>query len=135
MHRIIAAFALVAALLVLTGGAALAAPQCPLAAQVQDFVGTYASDTHDLGVHVYPCGGLLVEWEGTAGSRSAAYGVVDRTDDGIIASALPESRYQYDNRSAIGLKAAERGFVQLMTIERDGRDLHVWRLRKVSNIP
>ncbi len=104
-----------------------------------DMAGTYESAT--MRVVVYPCGGISVAWENVYGGHAAAYGGIGRlAGNGIMAyGTMPDAMAGgfLDGSVYLGIKAAERGYVELVTYgpSPDPYNLPVravYRLRKVA---
>jgi hypothetical protein len=128
--------ALIAAIAInLAPAAAQAAPAeqaCYVEAQTaRDMAGTYTSSTMTVVVH--PCGGIFVEWENAYGVHTAGYNTQTRVPGhGIIARSDPSNVRRLDTSNVLGVKAAERGYVQIITINEFTNEERVYRLRKIS---
>jgi len=121
--------ALVAPLFVAAPAEAAVQQQCASGIAVQgDMAGYYASST--MRVSIYPCGGTYVEWDNAYGTHGASYAIRQHLPDGIIAVGLSGDGW-LDNSSAIGFKAAEPGFIQVMTVSDYDGMLRSYRLRKM----
>jgi hypothetical protein len=97
----------------------------------RDMAGTYTSPTMTLVVH--PCGGIYLEWQNTYGVHDAAYAVQTRVaGEGIIALSDAGNDRRLDSSTTLGVKAAERGYVQVITINDYTKETRVYRLRKIS---
>lgn len=107
--------------------------RCAAGAIVQpDMAGTYVSAVHQMRVQMYPCGGAYLEWDNQFGKHYAAYVTVQRVaGEGVVAVPLPESPEKLDNSDAIGFKAAERGWIQVITVTAYGETQGIYRLRKI----
>jgi hypothetical protein len=135
----------------LVGLVALTAPSVALAAPAdapadqrcaagavtqQDMAGTYSSWEHRMYVELMPCGGAYVQWDNAYGTHYAAYGTVQRVpSEGVIARRLPPNPDNFeslDSTEVIGFKAAEPGYIQVMTTNQYGDIVGVYRLAKLS---
>jgi hypothetical protein len=134
MKRILVIVVLAAiALVPNTAAAAPAAPptQCVASATTQfDMAGTYSSTEHQMYVEIFPCGGIYVEWKNRFGSHAGAYRTEVHPSDGVLATH--GTGEALDSQPHIAVKAAERGYVQLWTLDDDLKIVKVYRLRKTS---
>lgn len=133
----LAALALLSVAAIAPAPAGAAVVQClPGAGTQHDMQGAYVSppgEPHQIRVDIYPCGGALVQWDNAYGRHYAGYGTVERVPgQGVIATALPESAERLDSSYAIMFKAAERGYIQVITVSPYGELLGVYRLRKLN---
>lgn len=115
--------------------AAQAAPaeqQCIAEAKTaRDMQGTYTSPSMTLVIH--PCGGMYLEWQNDYGMHSAVYITQTRVPgEGIIARSDSGNTRRLDTSNILGVKAAERGYIQLITINDVTEESRVYRLRKIS---
>jgi hypothetical protein len=104
-----------------------------------DMAGVYESAT--MRVMVYPCGGISVAWDNAYGAHAAAYGGEGRLyGNGIMARGImadPMTGVFLDYSLFLGIKAAERGYVELVTYG-PSPDIYnmpvraVYRLKKVA---
>lgn len=99
-----------------------------------DLAGTYVSQESLMRLTIYPCGGSHLLWSNTYGTHEAVYVTSERLPDGGLVSAL----YQpdpvvgsLDGRNTIGVKPAEPGYLQLVTIGPFLDNPRVYRLRKM----
>jgi hypothetical protein len=93
--------------------------------------GTYTNAS--MTVVVYPCGGIYVEWENAFGMHAASYTTVQRVPgEGVIARADRSNDIRLDTSTGLGVKAAERGFVQIITVNDITNEDRVYRLRKIA---
>lgn len=101
--------------------------------RVDDMAGWYLADDMPLRVDIAPCGGVMVTWDNQSGRHAAAYGVISRLDGSfLIAQGLAPDAYGYlDNQTSIGIKPAEVGWIQAITISPYGTDIRIYRLRKM----
>ena len=133
MRRTIGAV-LVAIALSVVPTAAQAAPAQPCyieAHTARDMAGTYTAP--GMTVVVHPCGGIYVEWENAYGVHTAVYATQTRVPgQGIIAHADPGNVRRLDTSNVLGVKAAERGYVQLFTVNEITGEERVYRLRKIA---
>jgi len=97
----------------------------------RDMAGTYTAPAMTVVIH--PCGGILVEWENAYGVHSAVYATQTRVPgQGVIAHADPGNVRRLDTSNVLGVKAAERGYVQVFTINDFTGEERVYRLRKIA---
>jgi hypothetical protein len=137
MKKTLIALALSAAVLIPTitmPTTASAAPLCTTGLQQSDMAGRYISDT--MVVDITPCAVTHVAWSNAYGQHTAYYvGTQRYVGDGFLAMGTqpdPMTGHYLDAASAIGIKAAERGYVQLVTV--DGLlGTQVYRLKKVAS--
>ena len=119
----------VAALVPSVALAAPAQPQCSRAAATQfDMAGAYRAGT--LYVEIFPCGGIYVEWTNTSGTHSASYVTDAHASDGVI--AIFNTGEAFGSQPGLIVKAAERGYVQVATVDSSLNVVDVYRLRKIS---
>ena len=82
-----------------------------------DMAGQYESAS--MRLVVYPCGGISVAWNNVYGTHAAAYGGEGRLyGNGIMARGImadPMTGVFLDYSPFLGIKAAERGYVELVT--------------------
>jgi hypothetical protein len=125
---------LVAIALSVVPTAAQAAPAQPCyieAHTARDMAGTYTAP--GMTVVVHPCGGIYVEWENAYGVHSAVYATQTRVPgQGVIAHADPANVRRLDTSNVLGVKAAERGYVQVFTVNEFTGEERVYRLRKIA---
>jgi hypothetical protein len=111
-----------------------AMPMCmPGAFESGDMAGVY--EAVDIQVIVGPCGGIGVQWANDYGLHEAGYYGIDRLiGGGIIAGLTDPDPYvrSLDGRNTVAIKPAEVGYVQVVTIDATGKNLRVYRLRKVQ---
>jgi hypothetical protein len=134
--RIVLAAIIVAAFLApaITAGAAPANQCKPGSITQYDMVGTYESGVHQMKAVVFPCGGIYLEWSNDYGTQAMSYVTVQHLPDGVVARLVTPDPYGgLDSQFVVGLKAAERGWIQVFTPTDDGGS-RVYRLRKVSNL-
>jgi len=106
-----------------------AVQQCISGIAIQgDMAGYYASST--MRVSIYPCGGTYVEWDNAYGTHGASYAIRQHLPDGIIAVGMSGDGW-LDNSSAIAFKAAEPGYIQVLTMSDYDGMLRSYRLRKM----
>jgi hypothetical protein len=113
--------------------AAPAAPaaQCTDDATTQfDMAGTYSSGDRALLVKVFPCGGIYVEWTNRSGTHAGAYATEVHASDGVVATLA--SGEALDGQPHLAVKAAERGYVQVGTIDASLKVVNIYRLRKTG---
>lgn len=106
---------------------------CPASMHDQrDMVGYYVSDTEAMAVEVFPCGGIMVTWDSNIGPRNAGY-ITKKVlqGGGYIAALADEWDIGLDGKYTITVKPAERGWIQVMTINQYGQDQRVHRLRRL----
>lgn len=130
----------VSLLVVLAFGApsALAAPleqPCGAGAIDQrDVAGVYISSENLMRLTIYPCTGSVLLWSNTYGTHEAGYIAAERMPDGgLIARVYQPDPYvrSLDGRNVIGVKPAEVGWIQIITIGPFADDPHIYRLKKV----
>jgi hypothetical protein len=100
-----------------------------------DMAGVYQSIHDQMRVTVYPCGGVDVLWSNPFGTHRASYYGVERLPGGgvIARIALPDpSVGSLDGRDVVGLKPAEAGWIQAITMGPFGDNMRVYRLRKIG---
>lgn len=135
--RVLTALALALVVVVAGAGVAQAAPAeqlCDPAAggiAQHDFAGVYVSAVHQMRVEVFPCGGIFLQWTNPYGDHHAVYVTQRRLGDGTIIAEHARAE-RLDGSYAMGLKPAEPGYVQLITADRYGSDVRIYRLRKFS---
>jgi hypothetical protein len=98
-----------------------------------DRAGYYVSDTEAMAVEVFPCGGIMVTWDDTLNRpRNAGY-ITKKVlqGGGYIAALADEWDIGLDGKYTITVKPAERGWIQVMTINQYGQDQRVHRLRRL----
>ncbi|MFN8632797.1 MAG: hypothetical protein U0893_03005 [Chloroflexota bacterium] len=128
-----------AATLTLSGvGAAYAAPAdapyCYNTATVTyDMAGQYYAPDIPAAIEVNTCGGVQIAWDNSTGRHNAFYGAVDRLNGGgFIARADEAQDGVFPNGARlIGIKPAERGYMQLITTNENRDITGVYRLQKV----
>ena len=98
----------------------------------RDMSGYYISDEEALAVEVFPCGGIYVTWDSNIGPRNAGY-ITKKVlqGGGYIAALADEWDIGLDGKYTITVKPAERGWIQVMTINQYGQDQRVHRLRRL----
>ena len=107
-----------------------AAPLCTSGLNQSDMAGRYVSDT--MVVDITPCGVTHVAWTNQFGQHTAYYSGVQRYDGGgFVAMGSQSAAMSLDATQAMGIKAAERGYVQLVTMG-DAFGTQVYRLKKVA---
>jgi hypothetical protein len=95
-----------------------------------DMVGVYANE--NITAQLYPCGGSALYWTNAYGEHTAIYGAVSKVPgEGVVCRVLPASIEMLDAAEVIGFKAAERGFIQVFTVDRFGNIVGVYRLQKI----
>lgn len=129
--------ALVALLLVASpvSAAPLEQPCNPGVITQFDMAGTYVSMEHLMRLTVYPCGGMHLLWSNTAGTHEAVYATTERMPDGgLIARVYQPDPFvrSLDGRNVMGVKPAEPGFIQIITIGPFVDDPHIYRLQKMN---
>jgi hypothetical protein len=113
---------------VTTTHAAPASQQCvPNAVTQRDLAGFYESSTMRLSI--YPCGGSYLEWTNDYGTHAAAYVTVQHLSDGVVAEREYVTPFYLDTSEYIAYKAAEPGYVQIITNGPGG--LRTYKLRKM----
>jgi hypothetical protein len=74
-----------------------------------------------------------VYWKNDYGLHNATYYSAERLPgNGVIFLVTRDQPYGLDGRQSIWVKPAEPGYVQLFTVNPDGTDLRVYRLRKTA---
>lgn len=99
-----------------------------------DMVGTYVGTDGPIRIEVFPCGGATVLWDNAHGRHLAYYGSHERLPGGgVIANGLkPDPTVGYlDDAYTLGLKPAEAGYIQAITVSPYGEFVGFYRLRKV----
>jgi hypothetical protein len=134
LKKTLAALALSAAVLIPTVAAptpAEAAPICVSGFNQADMAGRYISDT--MVVDITPCSVTHIAWSNAFGQHTAYYTGTQRYDGGgFVAVGSQPAAMSLDAAPAIGIKAAEKGFVQLVTVG-DTFGAQVYRLKKVAS--
>lgn len=135
--REIGAAILVAVLLTLMLPNMAHAQGCPVGSHWQrDMAGMYVSEYHQMKVDVHNCGLVVVTWRNHNGWHSADYGTVESVHSGgIIATLLHDQPYGLDGRYAVGVKPAEPGYVQIITVDSERGTTRTYRLEKYANSP
>jgi hypothetical protein len=97
-----------------------------------DMAGSYVSDEEMLAVEIMPCGGVYVAWDSKNGPKDAGY-ITKKTiqGGGYIAALADEWDTGLDGKYTVTVKPAERGYIQLLTINQYGQDQRVHRLRRL----
>ena len=109
--------------------AAPAETQCARSATTQaDMAGVYRASM--LYVEIFPCGGIYVEWTNGSGTHAAGYITEAHASDGVI--AIWQRGDALDGQPGLIVKAAERGYVQIATVDSDLNIIQVYRLRKTA---
>jgi len=119
--------------------AAPVAQECPVPGSYgfpqADMAGVYVSPQHMMRVEVYPCGGSIIVWDNQFGRHTSVYASVGRLPGGGIAmrGTMPDpmSGGYLDNAYTTGVKPAEAGFIQVITISPYGDAIRVYRLQKL----
>lgn len=134
MPRIAALALIVAVLLALAPGYAHAQGCAQGALQQADLAGVYVNPESPMRVEVYGCGGVYVQWDNPYGTHRAAYGMVRRLPGGGVAgSGLTSERGVFlDDSSTLGLKPAEPGYIQVITLGVYDETYRVYRLKKIA---
>jgi hypothetical protein len=114
------------------GGGYSIPQRCPYDGFEQsDMAGSYESSY--FLVAVYPCGGAMVYWKNDYGLHNATYYSAERLPgNGVIFVITRDQPYGLDGRQSLWVKPAEPGYVQMFTVNPDGSDLRVYRLRKTA---
>ena len=97
--------------------------------------GIYLSFEHAIRLTIYPCGGSELFWSNEYGTHRAVYLSRERLPGGGMTATVyyPDPWVRsLDGRNAIGIKPAEPGWVQLITIGPFGDNPRVYRLRKIE---
>lgn len=109
-------------------------PDCPFVAYPQyDMAGVYVDPSIPMRVRVFPCGGVTITWDNLYGRHEAHYVTTQPlVGGGLIARGHePDPRVGYlDGTSTVGVKPAEPGFVQVITVSPYGEIVAVYRLPK-----
>lgn len=99
-----------------------------------DLAGIYVDPSIPMRVQVYPCSGVRVLWDNPYGRHEAYYSMTVRVESGGVIGHghTPDPRVGYlDNAYTIGVKPAEVGFVQIITVSPYGEIVGVYRLPKM----
>jgi hypothetical protein len=135
MPRIAVAAILVAVLLAGTPGATYADTCRPEAFRLDDMAGTYINPESPMRVEVYPCGGVYLQWDNVYGTHRAIYYGTRRSTGGGFAAegvrAEPAGVF-LDDSFRMGIKPAEPGFVQIVTLGVYDETFRVYRLKKIT---
>lgn len=100
-----------------------------------DMAGVYTSMESLMRLTVYPCGGMHLLWSNPAGTHEAVYATTERLPaDGVIARIYQADPFvrSLDGRNVIGVKPAEPGFIQIITMGPFLDDVRVYRLQKMT---
>lgn len=95
-----------------------------------DLSGIYISPEWRMRITIYPCG-VAVLWANDFGMHGADYRLIERAEGGLLISRIAAPGVSLDNRTTIGVKPAEPGFIQAVTVSPFGDDFKVYRLRKI----
>ena len=135
--KISAAMLMLLVLLLVSPPTVQAAPAQPVSCAYglqdqRDMAGYYVSDEEALAIEVYPCGGIYVAWDSPTGPRNAGYITIrPLRGGGYIARLADEWVVGLDGKLTITVKPAERGWIQVLTINQYGQDMRVHRLRRL----
>jgi hypothetical protein len=100
-----------------------------------DMAGVYTSASQMMRVEVYPCGGTFVMWDNSYGTHYAGYYSVQRLPGGGIGMRVyPDSPEKLDSAQTLGIKPAEPGYIQVITVSPYGDILGIYRLQKIGNL-
>lgn len=128
MRKLLIALAAICMVVIFPTTTSAAQLCAPTAIQQPDIAGFYASDT--MQVSIYPCGGSYVQWVNPYGMTvEASYVTVKHVPDGVVATGVSSSNGFMDGSRAIGYKAAEPGFIEVITVGPLGD--RVYRARKL----
>jgi hypothetical protein len=137
MRKTLIALSLAAAIAIptiLMPTSASAAPLCTTGLNQADMAGRYISDTMVLDITA--CGVNHLAWSNDFGQHTAYYAGTQRYDGGgfVAMGAQPDPRtgHYLDAAAGIGVKAAEPGFIQLVTVG-GVFGPQVYRLKKVAS--
>jgi hypothetical protein len=119
-----------------TAQAAPAAPGAPLcssnAVTQFDMAGIYRGDA--IHLEMYPCGGSYLIWRNAYGTHTATYYALMPLDGGgmLVQGVEPDPtiRAYMDGSYGMVIKPAERGFIQIVTVNRF-EQVSVYLLRKM----
>lgn len=125
---------IVAAIAVLLGPTAAHAQGCaPGVVRQDDMAGVYADPVAMMRVEVYACGGIYVQWDNQYGTHAAAYGTDARVPQGgVTATVLPNMGVPLDGSRRLGVKPAEVGYVQVITLGVYDDTYRAYRLKKIG---
>ena len=115
-------------------GAAYAAPPCyNTSTPTYDMAGVYSAPALSAAIVVNSCGGVEIVWENDSGRHRALYAAVDRIPGGgfIAHSDVAEGGVFPNGAPMVGIKPAERGYIQLFTADSRSNVTGVYRLTKV----
>ena len=134
MRATLAALTLVLALSVVPTDAQAAPDAAACTAEAfrqDDMVGIYVDPVVKMRVEVFACGGIYVQWENAYGTHAAAYVSNTRLPGGGVGATVAEGPPLDDSRR-LGVKPADRGYVQVITLGVYDDTYRVYRLRKIS---
>lgn len=132
MKRTLALCALLLALLPVTGYAQGCRPD---AFRLDDMVGVYVNPESPMRVEIYPCGGVYVQWDNAYGTHRASYYGTRHAEGGGFAAAGVRAEplgVFLDDSSRMGIKPAEVGYVELITLGVYDETFRVYRLKKIT---
>lgn len=105
----------------------------PGAFRQHDMAGVYVDPIVMMRVEVFACGGIYVQWDNVYGTHAAAYFTNTRlSGGGVAATVAPASGTPLDGSRRLGVKPAEPGYVQVITLGVYDETYRVYRLRKIS---
>lgn len=128
----IAIIAALLALVALSPSPAHAEAPCPGSPDTSDMAGLYLSQESLIRLHLTECGSVGVLWENAYGTHDVPYHVVDGLRGGGVVAVTDSGGFGLDGRVSIGIKPAEPGFVQIITLSPFGTDLRVYHLAKID---
>lgn len=133
--RTIAALSLIVAVLLATAPGDAHAQACaPGALRLDDMAGVYVNPASPMRVEVFPCGGVYLQWENVYGThRAIYYGTGRVAGGGFAAEGVRSERGVFlDDSFHMGIKPAELGYVELVTLGVYDETFRVYRLRKIA---
>lgn len=134
MPRIVALALIMVVSLAWLPDAAHAQECTPGALTQHDMAGVYVNPESPMRVEVYPCGGIYLQWDNAYGTHRAVYGATNRLPGGgVAATGLRSERGVFlDDSARLGVKPAEPGYVQVITLGVYDETFRVYRLKKIA---
>jgi hypothetical protein len=110
---------------------------CPAGTLAQhDLAGIYVDPSLPMRVKVWPCSGVTITWDNPYGRHQAYYSMSMAVPSGGVIGhgRTPDPSVGYlDNATTLGVKPAEVGFIQVLTVDPYGNIVGVYRLPKMPS--